>query len=268
MTMPTPETVWSLDTKHLGQRIAVHPCLDSTNALGLSLGHDPTQHGLVLLAREQTAGRGQYGRSWQAPPGSSVLLSVLLFPPPALRRPALLTAWAAVSVCETILALANLQAMIKWPNDVLILGKKVCGILIEQRTTAHAEFPLATVVGIGLNVTQSAEMFEQAGLPDAASLASISGLAFVREDVAIKLIRHLDEQYHLLLEGDFLTLESLWKSRLGLLGKFVHVEGVHGHHRGRLLDVKLSALDLEVAGKVLRLMPESIRHIHPSEPRG
>src|SRR5206468_7692987 len=87
----------------------------------------------VVLAREQTAGRGQHGRAWQAPAGSSVLLSVLLCPPPALRRPALLTAWAAVSVCETILQLTGLQAKIKWPNDVLIRGRKVCGILIESK---------------------------------------------------------------------------------------------------------------------------------------
>ena len=183
-TMTTPDIIWTLDTKRLGHRVVVHPRLDSTNSLALSLSHDPAHHGLVVIAREQTAGRGQYGRSWQAPPGSSVLMSVLLFPPIALRRPALLTAWAAVSVCETILHVANLQANIKWPNDVLILGKKICGILIEQCTTGNADFPLATVVGIGLNITQSAEMFEQAGLPDAASLTSLSGMAFIYEDVA------------------------------------------------------------------------------------
>src|ERR1019366_3193428 len=130
-------------------------CLDSTNSLALSLAHDPTQNGLVVIAHAQSAGRGQYGRSWHAPPGSSVLLSVLLFSPPTLRRPSLLTAWAAVSVCEAILKLADLDAQIKWPNDVLVQGKKVCGILIEQRTITHADFPLATVVGIGLNVSQT-----------------------------------------------------------------------------------------------------------------
>jgi BirA family biotin operon repressor/biotin-[acetyl-CoA-carboxylase] ligase len=262
MTMPPPDAIWALDTRHLGRRISVYDSVDSTNTLALSLGHDPIQHGLVVLAREQTAGRGQYGRSWHAPPGSSVLMSVLLFPPPALHRPVLLTAWAAVCVCETILKLANLQAKIKWPNDVLIQGKKVCGILIEQRTTGNADFPLATVVGIGLNVTQSAEMFQQAGLPDAASLAGVSGSSFPYEQVVKELIRHLDEQYHLLLEGDFNTLEALWKWRLGLLGKFVVVEGVHQQHRGRLLDVTLAGLDLEVdAGEVVRLAPESVKRI-------
>jgi BirA family biotin operon repressor/biotin-[acetyl-CoA-carboxylase] ligase len=253
---------WALPTKQLGKSIHIYDRLESTNTLALSLGHDPTQHGRILLAREQTAGRGQYGRVWQAPPGSSVLMSVLLFPPAQLRRPALLTAWAAVSVCETILQLAKLQAKIKWPNDVLIHGKKVCGILIEQRTGASADFPLVTVVGVGLNITQSAEMFEQAGLPLAASLASVSGLSFTFENVAKDLIRQLDEQYDRLLEGDVQTLEALWKWRLGLLGRVVTAEGVQQRHRGRLLDVTFDGLDLEVnTGEVLHLMPESVKHL-------
>lgn len=257
---------WALPTKHLGQRVQIHDRLDSTNSLALSLAQDPTQHGLVLLARAQTAGRGQYGRTWQAAPQSSVLLSVLLFPPPALHRPALLTAWVAVAVCETILKLANLQAKIKWPNDVLIHGKKVCGILIEQRTTGLADFPLATVAGIGLNVMQSAAMFAQADLPFAASLASASGQSFAYEDVAKELIHQLDQQYHLLLEGDGHTLEALWKGGFGLLGKFVIVEGVNQTYRGRLLDVTFAGLDLEVdAGEIVRLLPESVRHLQPLE---
>ena len=85
-------------------------------------------------------------------------MSVLLFPPPELRRPALLTAWAAVSVCETILpGGTGHQATIKWPNDVLVAGRKVCGILIEQNR--------GTVAGIGLNVNQTQEMFTPRPLP-------------------------------------------------------------------------------------------------------
>jgi BirA family biotin operon repressor/biotin-[acetyl-CoA-carboxylase] ligase len=263
---PTPNATWTLDTKHLGRQVAVYSCLDSTNTLALSFSHDPSRDGHVVLTREQTVGRGQYGRTWQAPPSSSVLMSVLLFPPLPLRRPAFLTAWAAVSVCQAIQKLTNLQPTIKWPNDVLIHGKKVCGILIEQRTTGHAEFPLAAVVGLGLNVTQSAAMFAEADLPLAASLSSVSGISFKYEDVARELIRQLDEQYHLLLTGDFKALEASWKSRLGLVGKTVLVEVINEHHRGRLLDVALAGLDLEVApAEVLRLVPEAVRHLRLAE---
>src|SRR6516165_10834563 len=139
------------------KRILEFDTVVSTNTVALELANDPANHGVVILAREQTAGRGQYGRSWLAPAGSSLLLSILLFPPPALRRPPLLTAWAAVSVCDLCHQLTGLPARIKWPNDVLIEGRKVCGILIEQRSTGVDSF--ASVVGIGLNVTQNAGDF-------------------------------------------------------------------------------------------------------------
>lgn len=253
---------WQLPTRHLGRRVDVFEQLDSTNTHALSLGHDPTQHGLVLLARQQSAGRGQHGRTWQAPANSSVLLSVLLFAPQELRRPALLTAWAAVSVCETIAHLAGRQATIKWPNDVLLDGKKVCGILSEQRTSGQSDFPLATVVGMGLNVTQSEELFQQAGLPAAGSLHSLTGHTFDTADVARQLITQLDDEYDRLTRGDWAPLETRWRQRLGLLGQHVAVEGIAHDVRGRLLDVTLTGLELDVgAGEVVRIAPEAVRHV-------
>ena len=150
--------------------------------------------GLAVLAAEQTAGRGQHGRRWQCRRGDGVLLSVLLFPPPALRRPAVLTAWAAVSVCETVRALTGLQARIKWPNDVLLRGRKVCGILIEQGRAA--------VVGVGLNVRQPAAYFAEAGLPHGASLAQFTDADLDARSAAEALLHRMDEEYGRLLDGD------------------------------------------------------------------
>jgi BirA family biotin operon repressor/biotin-[acetyl-CoA-carboxylase] ligase len=257
-----PHDVWELATRQLGRRVLVFPRLESSNTLALSLATDPALHGVVLLAGEQAAGRGQYGRSWQAPPHSSVLMSLLLFPPPALRRPALLVAWAAVSVCELVRAMTGLPARIKWPNDVLVGDKKVCGILIEQRNSGDRALPLATVVGVGLNVTQPAEAFAAAGLPDAASLFSASGKLLDVAEVACQLIAQLDEEHDRLLQGDFATLEARWRERLGLLGRQVCIEGVNQVVRGRLLDVTLDGLALELAnGEATRLAPEVVRHI-------
>src|SRR5262245_24669040 len=120
MTALLPHEVRSLPSSRLGARLWHFPQLDSTNELALNLAGQPEHDGLAILADEQSAGRGQYGRTWTAPPGSSVLLSLLLFPPESLRRPSVLTAWAGVAVCETILEVAGLQAKIKWPNDVLV----------------------------------------------------------------------------------------------------------------------------------------------------
>jgi BirA family biotin operon repressor/biotin-[acetyl-CoA-carboxylase] ligase len=126
----TPDAEWQLETQHIGRRVMVYNSLESTNTVAASLANDENNNGLVILAREQTAGRGQHGRQWDCPPNMGVLLSVLLFPAESLRRPAVLTAWAAVSVCEAISSITGLQAKIKWPNDIYVQGRKVCGILI------------------------------------------------------------------------------------------------------------------------------------------
>jgi BirA family biotin operon repressor/biotin-[acetyl-CoA-carboxylase] ligase len=251
---------WHLDTQHIGRRVRVFDCVDSTNSLAASLAHDPAQDGLVILADEQTAGRGQHGRTWLCAPGTGVLLSVLLFPPPALRRPALLTAWAAVSVCETIHKSTGLPANIKWPNDVLIHGRKICGILIEQAR--------GTVAGIGLNVNQSAADFEEAGLPEAGSLTERAGPNSAtnhrldRDHVARCLIGQLDEEYQRICQGDLATLEACWKRRIGLLGKPVIAECLDGTFRGRLREITWEGLELELPdGKRLCKQPELVRQL-------
>src|SRR5260370_20072324 len=121
-----------METTAIGRKVLVYDCVESTNTFAAALANSPDSQQLSILAAEQTAGRGQHGRTWTAAPGSSVLLSLLLFPPDALRRPPVLTAWAAVSVCKTIHQLTGVPAKIKWPNDVLLHWKKVCRILIEQ----------------------------------------------------------------------------------------------------------------------------------------
>jgi BirA family biotin operon repressor/biotin-[acetyl-CoA-carboxylase] ligase len=243
---------WHLTTHRLGRRVLVFNQLESTNTHAAALAHDPANDGVVVLADEQTAGRGQYGRTWQCARGQGVLLSVLLFPPLALRRPALLTAWAAVSVCEAILQCTGLQAKIKWPNDVLIHGRKVCGILIEQSR--------GTVIGVGLNVNQPAEAL--ADLPQAGSLALFSERLFDCRQVSRLLITHLDEEYGRLCQGDLATLEACWQWRLGLLGKNVAVECHDGIHHGRLRALSWEALHLQLSdGSTLRLRPEAIQHV-------
>jgi BirA family biotin operon repressor/biotin-[acetyl-CoA-carboxylase] ligase len=249
----TPRDVWSLDTLRLGRRVLVFDRLDSTNSFAASLADDPANDGVAVLADEQIAGRGQHGRAWAAPPRSAVLLSLLLFPPPELRRPALLTAWAAVAVCWTVRETAGLPARIKWPNDVLLRGRKVCGILIEQGR--------GVVVGVGLNVRQTDADFAAAGLPQAVSLASFAAPPPDPADVARKLLRRLDEDYDLLRGGDRATLEACWKWHLGLLGRTVRAECPEGPHEGRLSEVAFDGVVLERPGGALTLPPERILHL-------
>jgi BirA family biotin operon repressor/biotin-[acetyl-CoA-carboxylase] ligase len=253
----TPRDEWHLDTHLLGRRVLIYERLDSTNTLAASFATDPGNEGVVILADAQTAGRGQHGRSWVSHAGLGVWLSVLLFPPPPLRRPVILAAWAAYSVCETIRQMTSLEAKIKWPNDVLIHSRKVCGILVEQGT--------GTVVGIGLNVNQDESDFVNSALPQAGSLAIMAGQNFPCTEVARRLIHTLDEEYDRLRQGDLATLESCWKSRLGLLGKQVTVECHHASHKGRLRDLGWDGVQLDLdKGSILRLVPETVTQITES----
>jgi BirA family biotin operon repressor/biotin-[acetyl-CoA-carboxylase] ligase len=283
----TPSEEWHLETRRIGRRVKIYERLESTNTEAACRANDPSNHGLVILAHEQTSGRGQQGRSWQAPAGKAILMSVLVMPPAPLRRPVLLTAWAAVSVCDTIRQATGLQARIKWPNDVLIRGRKVCGILIESKSQAFQQnnntegnsenretlptalppirSDLAVVAGIGLNVNQTAKDFEAAGLPQAGSLALSTGRTFDCSALARMLVQQLDEEYDRLSQGDFDSLVTCWKWHIGLLGRQVAVEGPDGRHWGRLKELTLDGVELEqTTGRSLRWPPEAVRHLEPA----
>jgi BirA family biotin operon repressor/biotin-[acetyl-CoA-carboxylase] ligase len=187
-------------------------------------------------------------------------MSVVLRPPAELRRPVVVTAWVAVAVAEAVFALTGAQARIKWPNDLLVGGKKVCGILIEQSGTPGAT---VTVAGVGLNLTQTAEEFERANLPAATSLGIISGKAFDPRAAAEAVIRKLDSEYARLLAGERVAVEADWKWRVGLLGRQVEVELLGGGTAaGRLREMSFDGLELDNDhGFVTVVAPESVAHI-------
>ena len=262
-----PVEQWQFDTTRVGRRVHVYEELASTNTLAAELPvRVPDElDGMIVLARHQTAGRGRFGRTWRSRPGSSVLMSVVLVLPPDLRRPSILTAWAAVAVGEAVRELAGVQAQIKWPNDLLIRGKKVCGILIEQGVGAGAaNQPLfRTVVGIGLNLNQTAAEFAAAGLPDATSLGTEAGVEFDLRSAADALVRHLDAEYCRLLDGERVAVETDWKWRTGLLGRQVIIELTDGTRiAGRMREMGFAGLEVEASdGQVRVIVPEAVEHV-------
>jgi BirA family biotin operon repressor/biotin-[acetyl-CoA-carboxylase] ligase len=245
---------WQLDTNHIGKQVFFFDQLESTNTTAAELA-GTCADGLVVIAGFQTAGRGQYGRIWQARAGSSLLLSVALRPPPELRRPVLLTAFTAVAVAEATFELTGVQARVKWPNDLLVRGKKVCGILIENTTS--------TVIGIGLNLLQSYQDFANADLVEATSLAIIAERSFDVERVARVVIAKLDTEYTRLISGERVAVEADWKWRVGLLGHHVRVELTSGETLiGRLREMSFDGLELETGeGEARLIVPETVRHV-------
>src|SRR5205823_3197380 len=140
--------------------------------------------GAVVVADEQTAGRGRQGRPWLAPPGAAILSSTLLRPPPDRRLPEL-SLVAGVAVADAVEETLGLSAQIKWPNDVLVNRKKVAGILAEARGDA-------VVLGIGVNVNQRREELPPAPRTPAASLRTIDGVERTREPILARILERLE----------------------------------------------------------------------------
>jgi BirA family transcriptional regulator, biotin operon repressor / biotin---[acetyl-CoA-carboxylase] ligase len=180
---------------------------DSTNERAKALAEAGAPHGTLVTAEKQTAGHGRQGRSWTAPPGSSILMSLLLRD----LRPvhALLPLTAAVAVCE---AVAPLDCAIKWPNDVWIDGRKAAGILVEGRPQEGW-----AVLGVGLNVNVRPEDFPPELRDTATSVAIASGEEADREEILTALLDRLEA---LLSESDEAVLAA-WRDRDALLGRQV-----------------------------------------------
>lgn len=258
--MPTkPTSIWELDHKLIGKSTLHFDEIDSTSNHAATHSGEVANNGLAIIADSQTYGRGQHGRVWNASKGQSVLLSVLLFPPENLRRPAILTAWAAVAVCTTIQDFLGIRASIKWPNDILVDGRKISGILIEQST--------GTIVGIGLNVMQTPGEFAGLGLSFATSMQQFTPHPLNTHEIAKRLLSNLDEIYQQLLVGELQMLEKEWVLGMGLLGREVLLEEYGKKHEGKLLQQSFAHLELESSmGIRQQFVPENILHLSEFNP--
>ncbi|OJW17092.1 MAG: biotin--[acetyl-CoA-carboxylase] ligase [Planctomycetales bacterium 71-10] len=243
-----------LGTLRVGRRVAVWSRVESTNDLAARGASTEANDGLAVLAEEQTAGRGRRGRSFVAPAGSSLLTSVLLFPPeglaPAAGDSGAGTAWltlvGAIAAAELASERTGRRALVKWPNDVRVDGRKLCGVLVER--VLRPDGPAAAVVGIGLNVNVPAEAFPPDLRDSATSLSLLAGRTFDRSELARDLLRRLDHWYDVGLRDGPSALAPAWRSRCEHLGRPVRVTTPTGVLAGRLVDVDLEhGLSLEPA---------------------
>jgi BirA family biotin operon repressor/biotin-[acetyl-CoA-carboxylase] ligase len=278
---------WELNTKTIGRRISVWRRTTSTNDLAARAATSCSNDGLVVLAEEQTAGRGRRHRRWFAPPNSSVLMSVLVFPPQAVQSVTSLTALAAVAVADLLIESFKLPARIKWPNDIRVSGKKVCGILVEgivrgrtrrsnDRTPAAHSRPnslagqarkrkpaRATVIGIGINVNIPRSEFPAGLASPAMSLMELCGRALDRSELARLVIQRLDRLYQTALSGEMELIWSRWHELADLVGQLIQVERARDTLRGRLVEIRPpDAITLRVdSGKLLELSTNQVRSI-------
>lgn len=172
-------------TSGLGARVRSYRSLDSTNAEALRQADAGAPCGTVVIADEQTAGRGRAGRVWFSPAGTSVHLSVLRRPTLATDRLSTLTLDVAIAVARTVEECAGVSPMLKWPNDLLLNGQKCCGILTELRTRGRE---VAVVIGVGIDV----HALPSEAPPIATSLAVHTARQLTRGAIIRTLIQQLD----------------------------------------------------------------------------
>ena len=205
-----------LETRFVGQRVIYYPSLTSTMEVARREAQQGATEGTVILADEQTAGRGRLERVWLSPRGN-IALSVILCP--GLSCLPSLIMLASLAVAHSIEAVTGLKAQIKWPNDVLINGRKVCGMLIESDVQGNTVN--YTIIGIGINVNLRPADFPDI-LPIATSLSHELGRDVSRLSVIRCLLVEIERLYLTLSGGGSIYQE--WRDSLVTLGKKVRVK--------------------------------------------
>ncbi len=179
----------------IGSTLLCLDTIDSTNTEGKRRALEGAPHGLVILSEEQTAGRGRLGRSFQSPKNCGLYATALFRPNLSPMEVMDFTAWVAVAVCDGIEACCGIRPQIKWTNDIVLNGKKLCGILTELGLEGETHQLDYLIAGIGINVNHKPEDFHEEIRDMATSLALEMGSEVRRTALAACLIRSLDHMY-------------------------------------------------------------------------
>jgi BirA family biotin operon repressor/biotin-[acetyl-CoA-carboxylase] ligase len=230
----------SLKAKELGLHIHFFDKIESTQDYALSMAQNDSHsmHGSVIIADEQSCGRGRMGKKWVSPTGG-LWMSIILQPRFALRKISLIQFIGALAVGDSILEMTGIVCTHKWPNDILIQGKKVCGILVD--VSFEGDKGRTVVMGIGLNAN-----FSTQELCNSATLVGCSDVTTLRDeleydieltDITRLIIEKLEHYYLLLEEGKTREVIESWKRGSEIFGRRVTVKDGNEVLNGRALDL-------------------------------
>ena len=209
----------------LGRELHCLERVDSTNTYAKKLALSGAPEGTVVIANDQTAGRGRMGRQFQSPRDKGIYLTVLLRPEMEPQRLMPVTAMAGVAVCQAVEKVCGVRPGLKWPNDPVIGNRKLCGVLTEmslEGETGHVQY---LVLGIGINVGQQAEDFTSDVAAIATSLTAYLGCPVSRPELAAALIEELEDLYQTLKGGDLRGYLAAYRRDCVNLGKTVQLLG-------------------------------------------
>ena len=231
----------NLNTSILGKNIQFMKETESTNDLAESLARGGGAEGTVIIADRQIAGRGRMGRIWISPPGKGIWMSLILRPSLAPAQAQLITLAASLAVSRALYKVAHVCPGIKWPNDVILDGKKVCGILTEMNTEINRINYI--ILGIGINFGQRESDFEDEIREKAISLSmylqrnSKHFENIFRSDIIKAVIEELEELYTGLLDGDRASITEGWKKYSITLGRIISVVSGNIRYIGKAVDI-------------------------------
>lgn len=223
-----------IHTSWMGRKLYVYDVTDSTNTQLKLMGEQGAPHGTVAVADCQQAGKGRLGRSWSTPAGTALAFSVLLRPEITPQKASMLTLVAALAVSRALDELSGLQTQIKWPNDIVSNGKKLCGILTEM--SADMDQIHYVIVGIGINVQETD--FPEEIRATATSLKLETGREILRSRILGRVLEQFEELYQFFVMKQSMTgLKEDYESRLANLQNTVCVLAPEGEWRGTCLGI-------------------------------
>lgn len=245
-----------LKTKTIGKKIVTYEETGSTNDIAHILADAGEKEGSCIFAEKQTKGRGRLGRHWISPRGTGIYLSIILRPKINPHEAPRITLVAAVAIAKALKKACGKQVSIKWPNDILLNGKKVCGILTEMN--AEMDAVKFIILGIGINVNT-----KHGDLPKhATSLGAECRKKISRIELACYIISELDKYYSIFKKGRFENIIEEWRELSSMLGKHITV-ACHGEHNKKMEGYAYS-VD-EYGSLILRLDSGFLKTINSGE---
>ena len=229
-SLMAPVIARGLQTRWAGRQIVYLPSVDSTNRRARQLAAEGAPHGTLVIADEQTAGRGRRGRGWISPAGEGVFMSLILRPQSHPSEVARLSMQTALAVALSIAQTTGLDARIKWPNDIVCGGRKVCGMLLEMNADEQAVHDVVAGIGINVHQTQFAPEIAQT----ASSLDLLSGKRVCRAALVRAFLEAFERTEALAAQS---ALMDAYRARSATLGQRVQVIAPAGSFTGTALEV-------------------------------
>ena len=209
-----------LDTSVIGNEVIYFPETESTNLIAKNMATDGAREGTIVIAEAQTRGRGRLDRNWLAPPNKNILMSVIFRPRIPPSRVFSLTEITSLAIVKAIKETATLPALIKWPNDIYIGGKKAGGILTEF--SAEQDRVNFVIVGMGLNVNFDPSLYQE--IKDTAtSVSKALGKKVHRIKLLQSILIEIEKGYNLLKKGNGFQIHNEWKTYSLITGKPVRI---------------------------------------------